>query len=229
MPRTVRKAGKRRDSTLWQEVQFLKRDRILNEAALLFAQLGYHSTTIGHIADRFGATKPFVYYHFKSKLALLIEICERGTIEALSAADKAISAPGTPSSRLNQFVRDFTAVVLENHLYVKIYFREQMNLPKANSDRINRMRKEIDSKLTDLLEAGVTCGEFTIEDLGMSCLVIAGMSSYAFAWYRREGRLTNSQICRLMSDLVLDMVKGRKDGLLTGHELTAPTPLPRGM
>src|SRR5271155_3018018 len=96
MAKTERKKVSRGESSLWAEVSFLKRDRILKEAANLFAERGYHGTTIDDIADRFGATKPFVYYHFKSKLALLIELCERGTTEALSAAERAISARGTP-------------------------------------------------------------------------------------------------------------------------------------
>jgi len=211
MAKTERKKVSRGESSLWAEVSFLKRDRILKEAANLFAERGYHGTTIDDIADRFGATKPFVYYHFKSKLALLIELCERGTTEALSAAERAISARGTPRERLDQFVRDFTAVALENHLYVKIYFHEEINLPKAHSDRINRMRKEIDWKLTKLLEDGVKEGEFSIEDPAMCCLVIAGMISYAFAWYRRGGRLQTEEICSQMSRLVLNMVKARQD------------------
>jgi AcrR family transcriptional regulator len=207
MAKIERKKAVRGENSLWDEVTFLKRDRILSEAANLFAERGYHGTTIDDIADRFGATKPFVYYHFKSKLALLIELCERGTTEALNAAERAISARGTPRERLDQFVRDFTAVALQNQLYVKIYFHEEINLPKSHSDRINRMRKEIDWKLTKLLEDGVKAGDFSIDDPAMCCLVIAGMISYAFAWYRRSGRLQTEEICTQMSKLVLNMVK----------------------
>lgn len=207
MAKTRRKAQKKgSENSLWADVAFLRRDRILQEAAALFGERGYHGTTIDDIAERFGATKPFVYYHFKSKLDLLIQLCERGTTEALSAAERAISATGTPTRRLDQFVRDFTAIALENQPYVKIYFREEIHLPKAHSDRINRMRKEIDWKLTKLLEEGVSTGEFVIDDPQVCCLVIAGMISYAFAWYRRQGRLQNAEICNQMAKLVLNMV-----------------------
>ena len=204
-----KKKASREDNSLWDEVILLKRDRILQETANLFSARGYHGTTIDDIAERFGATKPFVYYHFKSKLALLIEICERGTSEALNAADRAISTRGTPRERLDQLVRDMTAVALENQQYVQIYFHEEINLPTAHSDRINRMRKEIDWKLTRLLEDGASEGEFSIEDPAMCCLVIGGMISYAFSWYRRGGRLQPAEICTQMSRLVLNMVESR--------------------
>jgi AcrR family transcriptional regulator len=206
MARSEKKALKGGDDSLWDEVAALKRERILKESAILFSERGYHGTTIDAIAERFSATKPFVYYHFESKIDLLTEICERGTRETLEAAERAMSAARSPKERLDQFVRDFTAVTLENQQYVTIYFREEINLPKAAADRINKMRKDIDRKLTKLLEDGVKSGDFKIQDPQMTCLVIAGMVSYAFAWYRKDGRLQTAEICDQMSRLVLNMV-----------------------
>ena len=40
----------------------------------------------------------------------------------------------------------------------------------------------------------------------MCCLVIAGMVSYAFAWYREGGRLSTDQIAAQMRRLVRNMV-----------------------
>ena len=206
MAKSEKKALKGGDESLWDEVAALKRERILKEAAALFSERGYHGTTIDAIAERFNATKPFVYYHFASKIDLLTEVCERGTRETLEAAERAISSARSPKDRLDQFVRDFTAVTLENQQYVTIYFREEINLPKPQADRINKMRKEIDRKLTKLLEEGVKSGDFKIQDTQMCCLVIAGMVSYAFAWYRKDGRLQTAEICDQMSRLVLNMV-----------------------
>jgi AcrR family transcriptional regulator len=202
----------RSKQTLREDVALLKRDRILRMAADLFEEHGYHGTTIDSIANQFGATKPFVYYHFKSKVEILIELCERGTRDALRAAETAIASPGTPTFRLREFVKEFTKIALENQQHVKLYFREQLNLPKFNSDRINRMRHDIDLKLRTLLQEGVATGEFAVEDPALSCLVIAGMISYAFAWYRRDGRLGTTEIANLMCQLVLNMVQPQASG-----------------
>lgn len=71
-----------------------------------------------------------------------------------------------------------------------MYFREEINLPKVHADRINKMRKEIDRKLTKLLEEGVRVEELKVDDPQIFCFVIAGMIIYASAWYRDEGRLS---------------------------------------
>ncbi|MFO1376347.1 MAG: TetR/AcrR family transcriptional regulator [Steroidobacteraceae bacterium] len=188
--KTVRKRGRPvARSALRDELFNMKRDRILAEAATLFYEQGYLPTTVSAIAKRLGVTKPFVYYHFHSKVDLLVEICERATRDALVAIEKAASMNVRPLEQYESFVRAFTSIVISNHAFVAVYFREELNLPVESAARINAMRKAINRRLVDLLTRGVRAGDFEVEDPGMSALMITGMASYAFAWYRGRGRL----------------------------------------
>ncbi len=202
MARATRSASK----TLWDEIADIKREKILNEAVQLFYEKGYLPSTVDAIAERLGATKPFVYYHFKSKIDLLVEICQRGTSEALAVTEKALSQPLDPVQKLALFVHDFTMVVLETHKYVAIYFREQLNLPEDVAAGIGKMRREIDRHVRALLSEGQAAGVFSFADLAVASQVVTGMSSYAFAWYREPGRLTKEQICAQMVTHVLRTV-----------------------
>jgi AcrR family transcriptional regulator len=194
---------------LRDDVLSFKRERILQEAAALFYERGYMQTTMDAIAERMGATKPFVYYHFQSKVEMLVEICERATAEALAAADQALSVEAPPLQRFETFVREFTRVALKNHAFVAIYFREEFSLPPEATERINQMRKTINRKLRTLLTEGRAQGDFEIEDPGVTALVIAGMSSYAFAWYRDKGRLELEHVTEHIVRMALKLV-GRR-------------------
>lgn len=194
-------------ASLREEVMSLKRDRILHEAAALFNERGFLQTTVEAIAERLGATKPFVYYHFESKVDMLVEICERGTGDALSAIDQALQQEGTPMEKFDRFVRAFTRVALKNHEFVAIYFREEFNLPRDAIERIHLMRKSIDRKMRDVLTEGVASGDFDIDDPGMAALVIAGMSSYAFAWYREHGRLDLEKVTDYVAQMARKLVR----------------------
>lgn len=198
--------------SLRDDVLNLKRDRILYEAATLFYERGYLQTTVDAIAERLGATKPFVYYHFKSKVDLLVEICERATGDALAATDQALANQGTPLEKFEAFVREFTRIALKNHEFVAIYFREELNLPQDATDRIRVMRKSINRKLRNLLAEGMASGDFEVDDPGMSALVIAGMSSYAFAWYREQGRLDQEKVTEHIVQKALKMVRNSSPG-----------------
>lgn len=50
------------------------RERILEVAAALFAERGYAATSVRDIAAELGIANPSLYYHFKSKSDLLIEL-----------------------------------------------------------------------------------------------------------------------------------------------------------
>src|SRR3546814_16660122 len=62
-------------SSMREQIHEFKRNQVLNEAAALFYDEGYHSTTLSAIAQRLGVTKPFIYYHFENKAEILAELC----------------------------------------------------------------------------------------------------------------------------------------------------------
>ena len=192
--------------TLRDKVLTLKRDRILQVAAKLFFERGYLQTSVDAIAEHLGATKPFVYYHFQSKSDILVEICERSTRGALAAAENAMSTKDSPRVRFERFLREFTNVALKEHQLVAIYFREEISLPVEASERINQMRKSVDRRLSALLSEGIDTGDFQIEDPRIGALVIAGMSSYAFAWYREHGRLGQQEVTDRIVSMALKLV-----------------------
>src|SRR5579871_4147084 len=50
------------------------RERILDVALELFNEQGYDKTSLREIAERLGVTKAALYYHFKSKEDILLEL-----------------------------------------------------------------------------------------------------------------------------------------------------------
>ena len=69
------------------------------------------------------------------------------------------------------------------------------------------MRKTIDRRLRTLIADGVEAGEFEVPDSGIAALLVAGMSSYAFAWYRDKGRLGMDSVVDQIVQMALKMVK----------------------
>ncbi len=53
------------------------RTRILDAAAVGFAEQGYDGTSVAEICDRAGVSKGAFYHHFPSKQALFLELLER--------------------------------------------------------------------------------------------------------------------------------------------------------
>jgi len=189
------------------EVAALKRERTIAVAAELFYERGYENTALDAIAERMNVTKPFIYAHFTSKAELLAEICSRGIGSALAALDSVLtSVPGSPTERLAEVGRRFVTAVLQSQRYIAIFAREEKNLAAEDYKRISDMRRTFDTKLVGLLDEGVKAGEFHIHDTRMAALAIGGLVSWAYVWYRPDGRLTLAETSAEMAELILSMV-----------------------
>lgn len=188
------------------EVQALKRERVLVAAAELFFEYGYEQTTLEAIGVALGVTKPVIYSHFATKADLLAAICELGISSAMGAMDTALSQESNPREQLELLGRLFVRAVLDNRMHIAIFAREEKNLSSADFERISHLRRDFDVHLRQLLGRGVKAGVFKISDCDLVALAIGGMVSWAYEWYRPEGRLSEEQIGDQFSRLILNMV-----------------------
>ncbi len=77
-----------------------RRDQVLDAAAAVFAEKGFHEATTRDIADRLGLLPGSLYYYFDSKEAAFAEVCRRRG-EGFNARLAAIlEAPGTLEMRV---------------------------------------------------------------------------------------------------------------------------------
>ncbi|MYZ46898.1 TetR/AcrR family transcriptional regulator [Propylenella binzhouense] len=188
------------------EVAALKRSRTIAAAVELFYEKGYENTTLDAVAERLGVTKPFIYAHFSSKGELLAEICSRGIASSLEAMDSVLPLKASPTEKLRVLGERFVRAVLTSQMHIAIFSREEKNLAVADFNRINDMRRDFDRKLTALLREGIEAGEFHVSDAHMAALAIGGMVSWAYVWYRPDGRLSLDEVVDRMALLILDMV-----------------------
>src|SRR2546422_585632 len=81
-----------------------RRMELTRQAARLFAEKGYHGTSIGDLAEAMGVQKGSLYAHIESKQDLLYETMREGTaaLLALSAANWAYTwlQPGRDTDEL---------------------------------------------------------------------------------------------------------------------------------
>jgi len=189
------------------EVIALKRERTISVAAELFYERGYENTSLDAIAERMNVTKPFIYAYFTSKAELLAEICSRGIASALAALDGVLTEVSEPPAvRLAEVGRRFVTAVLNSQRHIAIFAREEKNLAPEDFRRISDMRRDFDRKLVELLDEGVAAGAFHVADTRMTALAIGGMVSWAYVWYRPDGRLTLEQTSDALTSLILGMV-----------------------
>jgi len=188
------------------EILAYKRERILQEAVKLFYERGFTGTTLDDIAGALGVTKPFIYTHFKSKVELLGAICVPTIEMSVAAATAAVESPGSASKRLRKLITDFTGVVMRRQANIAVYFREEMHMDAVTRADIDAKRGHFDRILSNLLREGAASGEFNVPDINLTALAIGGMISWAYTWYRPNGRLGVEELSVRMADIAAQMV-----------------------
>ncbi len=88
------------------------RERILREASELFASRGYAATTTRAIADAVGVKQPGLFYHFKSKAAIMEELLSHSLTEPTRLAVRLVDEEGSPATRLYAYLRFDLAHIL---------------------------------------------------------------------------------------------------------------------
>ncbi|MGE5393823.1 MAG: TetR/AcrR family transcriptional regulator [Candidatus Saccharibacteria bacterium] len=109
-----------RTSTQYEVIRQEKRNLILDTALELFAQNGYHGTSISHISKKAGISKGLVYNYFESKEEILKSIVQSGYEAAYKNLD--LNKDGIlVQEEFIHFVRMTFRLVKENRNFWALY------------------------------------------------------------------------------------------------------------
>ncbi|MGH7519027.1 MAG: TetR/AcrR family transcriptional regulator [Gemmatimonadales bacterium] len=97
------------------------RRRILDAAREMFVQRGYEATTMRAIADHIEYTPTAIYHHFRSKEALLTELCTHD-FRALAQAFQRIGQVADPLERLRRIGQAYIEFGIMHPMHYQLMF-----------------------------------------------------------------------------------------------------------
>src|SRR5215207_7996420 len=93
-----------------REARVLRRaDEIIDAAASVFAERGFHGTSTQAIADVLGMRQASLYYYFPSKEAALQVVCEKGVDGFLDNAEAIIATDAPSLEKLTRLIASHLA------------------------------------------------------------------------------------------------------------------------
>lgn len=111
-----------------------RREQLLEAAARLFAERGFHAVGIDDIGAAAGISGPGVYRHFPSKAALLEALCDRAMSRMLAGARGIPAAHEDPQAALEALVDLHVAFAVQERALIGVWVREA----RALSDGVRR-------------------------------------------------------------------------------------------
>jgi AcrR family transcriptional regulator len=158
------------------------RDRLSTEAARLFAERGYHGTSIGDLADALGIRKASIYSHIEGKEDLLSEIALAGA-RAFHLALDALPEDAGPAERLRLALRAHLDVVDRQLDVATIWLHEWRYLAEPARANFLAERRRYERRISSLFEAAIAAGELRSDvDLKRSVLAFFSVGNWAYTW-----------------------------------------------
>jgi TetR/AcrR family transcriptional regulator, cholesterol catabolism regulator len=182
------------------------RDRLAVAAARMFAERGYHGTSINDLAAALGIQKSSLYAHINHKADLLAEIALTGAA-AFHAALDALPEQATAGERLELALRAHLGVVKSQLDVATVWLQEWRYLTGEPRDIFLAERRRYEQRIRDLFAAAITDGALREDlDLDDAALVFLSVANWAYTWLTADqdaGALT----ARLMSILLGGMAQ----------------------
>ena len=183
-----------------------RRSELTRAAARLFAERGYHGTSIGDLADALGVQKGSVYAHIRSKQDLLYETMREGAAAFHAALDQ-VPEDGPASERVRLAMRAHLRVVAEQLDVATVFVREWRYLEGERRDEIVAERRRYEERFRALFREGRELGALRtdLDDAAAALLVLSAMN-WAYTWLT-PGRDTD-ELADRFSAILLDGVRG---------------------
>src|SRR5690348_11694146 len=100
-----------------------RRTELTRAAARLFAEKGYHGTSVGDLAQALGVQKGSLYAHIESKADLLWEVAREGA-QAFHAALDTVPEEGPVLERIRMALQAHLRVVAQQLDVATVFVRE---------------------------------------------------------------------------------------------------------
>lgn len=181
---------------------------IVDIAAKVFAERGFHATTIEDLVEATGLQRGGLYHYMRNKDDLLIRIHERFIEPLLADARAALGAGDSPDVALRNLGRVLMHDIANYLPQVTVFLHEWRFVAQHDRWRsIRESRREFEGLISKTLEEGVEQGLFAIKDVRIATLGFLGMFNYSYQWFQPKGRVSPDDLADQFCDVFLDGIR----------------------
>lgn len=171
----------------------LKRFAILRTAAELFNERGFYETSLNELAKRLNVTKPSLYYYFKNKDEILLQILNQANVEIAPAMSLAQQSGLCGLKKLKIFINHYTLTM--TGVFGKCLVLSGLGpLESSSKDKLTPEFRRLDAFVRDILEEGIQDGSVKECDVKITAFAIFGAMHWLARWYKPDGQLSPSEI-----------------------------------
>lgn len=173
------------------------KEKIIRSAIQLFTKKGYAATSVREIVEASGVSKPVLYYYFKNKEELYLQIMHEAGAQHTALVEEISAMPGTARERLGRLfdrtMRLFIAHIDIVRVLHSIHYGPPQGAPEFDHHSFHNKFREL---VTQLVAEGIAGGELRKGNIADYTWIFTGLINICF-----ETNLCHPEIAPKPEDL----------------------------
>jgi AcrR family transcriptional regulator len=198
-----------------------REQEILQAAADLFFEKGFHATSLEDIAKVVGIRKSGLYHYSRTKDDLLFDVLQQGMQIMLDELQTICGSKDRPTEKLRRAVENHVLKIATHRSMMGVILREDRAVSPQKRESYLAMRDAYEGLFRGLVREGVEAGVFRRCNLAITTRAILGMCGWLAVWYRPGGALSPESIAREFMELILKGLERAAAGSPKGRSLAA--------
>lgn len=178
---------------------------ILDSAAAVFAEKGYHLATLSDVSDRLDLHVTALRYHFPTKDAMAAEMVNSLARQVLTAVEDATAiTSGSARARIEAATEAYLSVTLAQRTYVRAHGNVINQLPPDHKAQHYDLLEDLNGQWRALIQAADAEGALRPGlNLSVATQVLLGAMIWTQEWFR-DGDLSPQELSRQIVAMVFD-------------------------
>ena len=181
----------------------MSRDDILEAAAQIFRQKGFHAASMQDIAQAVNLQKPSLYHHVTSKQEILLALLDQALDLLIAQMEEVMRQPLPAEEKLRQGIQVYLGTMLENSDLAAVLLLEHRSLESQYQTRHIPRRDRFEGLWRQMVADGLEQGDFEQVDPTLTARALLGVMNWTITWYRPNGPLSADDLARQYADLFL--------------------------
>ncbi|HEU4917018.1 MAG TPA: TetR/AcrR family transcriptional regulator [Acidimicrobiia bacterium] len=177
---------------------------VVAAAGRLFAERGYHGTSMRDLGRELGLLGSSLYAHVESKQDLLVEVVEEGARLFEASAASALAGDGSATERLRALMAGHVEVVLDNLDIARTFLNEARALDTPRRARVIEARDHYEAGFRSVLQEGIEAGLFRTDLDPKTCSIfVLSILNAIERWYHPTGEMGRDDLVERVTGFVL--------------------------
>ena len=151
------------------------RERILEAAADVFADKGFHGAAVDDIVRASDSSKGSFYFHFPNKQGIFVALLDHLTQRLFDRVESAVAVSGNPVQRLDQALQAALTAFAQRRRLARLLLVEAAGLGHAMDERLMAIHERFIRLIQRHLDEAVAAGQ--IEPLDTQLAATAWMGA----------------------------------------------------